>query len=119
LENTEILKKSLNLVGRFKTMRREMRSWIEGKGIMPAVFRALALWEYSTEEQARQQLVKALEKGNHPPGPYMLQYAINRRKQEIQWPFVYIPAIIHLLVSIHLIMEGLFSQKPWTLSVSV
>lgn len=50
-------------------MRTEMRGWIEGKGIMSAVFRALALWEYSTEEQARKQLVKALEKGNHPPGP--------------------------------------------------
>ena len=100
-------------------MRTEMRSWIEGKGIMSAVFRALALWEYSTEEQARKQLVKALEKGNHPAGPYILQYAINRRKQEIQWPFLYIPAIIHLLVSIHLIMEGLLSQKPWTLFVTV
>jgi hypothetical protein len=86
---------------------------------MSAVFRALALWEYSTEEQARQQLVKVIERGNHPPGPYILQYAINRRKQEIQWPFLYIPAIIHLLVSINLIMEGLLSQKPWTLSVSM
>ena len=83
-------------------MRPELRRWIEGKGLMSAVFRALALWEYSTEEQARQQLVKVIERGNHPPGPYILQYAINRRKQEIQWPFLYIPAIIHLLVSINL-----------------
>jgi len=100
-------------------MSKEVMSWIEGKGIIPAVIRALALWQHSTEEQAKQQLVKALEKGNRPPGPYMLQYAINRRKQEIHWPFLYIPAFIHLLVSLLLIMEGLISQKPWTLPIAV
>lgn len=100
-------------------MKKEVRSWIEGKGIIPTVFRALALWEYSTEEQARQQLMKVIERGNHTPGPYILQYAIDQRKKEIQWPFLYLPLFAHLLLSLFVIMGGLFSQKPWGLSVSV
>jgi hypothetical protein len=83
------------------------------------MFRALALWEYTTEEEARQQLLKVIEQGNHSPGPYMLQYAINLRKREIQWPFLYIPLFANLLLSISLIISGLHSPKPLQLPVSV
>jgi len=100
-------------------MKQKVRVWIEGKGIIPTVLRALSLWDYSTEEQARRQLEKVIERGNHPPGPYILQYAINRRKQEIQWPFLYIPLFTYLLISILLIMGGLSSQKPWQLFMSM
>ncbi|HWB93778.1 MAG TPA: hypothetical protein VG605_18090 [Puia sp.] len=73
-------------------MKKEVRIWIESKGITPTMFRA-ALWKYSTEEKAKQQLVKAIKGGNGIPGLYALQYAIDRRKMGIRWAWVYVPLL--------------------------
>jgi len=71
-----------------------MSTWIEGDGTVRTVFRKLVLWDYTSLESCKLQLVNAIEKKNTTPSPYLLDYAIIRRKGEIRWVSVVLPIII-------------------------
>jgi len=88
-----------------------MRAWFEVKGTVRIAIRTLALWEYYTEEQARQQLVKVIERETDATGPYVLQHAIDRRKKEIQWISIYIPFFLLSVESVLLVTSALFSHN--------
>jgi hypothetical protein len=68
-------------------MKKFVREWIEGSGAMQTRIRTLTNWAYPTEEQTKLQLLKVIEKKPGAYGPHTLQYAIDRRKREIQWDF--------------------------------
>jgi hypothetical protein len=100
-------------------MKRHTSTWIEGDGTVRTVFRTLALWAYSSEEKARLQLVKAMEGRENRPGVYTLQYAVHRRKKEIQWISVNIPLFYFLVLCVLLMAGGLSSLNPRHLYLSV
>ncbi len=70
-------------------MRKHASTWIEGDGTVRTVFRIMALWAYTSNEKAKLQLVRVIERKGDVPGPFILQYAIDRRKKEIQWISIY------------------------------
>ena len=72
-------------------MNKNVNSWIEGNGSLRAVFRNIILWEYTSPERSKLQLLRVTEKKN--PGPYLLQYAIDRCKAEVQWISLYLPLL--------------------------
>lgn len=72
-------------------MNKKVNSWIEGDGTVRTVVRSFALWNYSTQDRCKVQLVKAIEKENALTGPFLVQHVVDRRKNEIQWISLYIP----------------------------
>jgi hypothetical protein len=100
-------------------MKGHASTWIEGDGTVRTVFRTLALWAYSSEDKAKLQLVKVIERKNEKAGPFILQYAIDRRKKEIQWISLYMPLLALLFIGVLLVAAGLFSQNPRNLFISL
>jgi hypothetical protein len=100
-------------------MRKHASTWIEGNGTVRTVFRTMALWAYLSEERAKLQLVKVIERKNEKPGPFILQYAIDRRKKEIQWISLYLPLFALSILSVLLIAAGLSSQNQRNLNISL
>lgn len=84
-------------------MSKTANTWIEGNGTVRTVFRTLAFWEYASPEICKLQLLNAVEKENVLPGPYLLQYVLNRRMREIQWVSVYAPMVAFLIISLFII----------------
>ena len=74
-------------------MNKNVNTWIEGNGTVRTVFRNMALWEYASPERSKQQLLRAIEKEGAHPSAYLLQYAIDKRKSEIQWASLYLPVL--------------------------
>jgi hypothetical protein len=99
-------------------MRKHASTWIEGNGTVRTVFRTMALWAYLSEERAKLQLVRIIEK-NGKPGPFTLQYAIDRRKKEIQRISLYLPLFALSILSVLLIAAALSSQNPRNLNISL
>lgn len=100
-------------------MRERARKWIEGNGFVRTVFRMLAHWPYSDEQVAKQRLRKTIEWTNGLSGPHVLQYAIYRRKKEVQWVSVYLPLFISFIVGLTLIAAALVTQNPRDLYLSL
>ena len=100
-------------------MRKQASTWIEGNGTVRTVFRTIALWAYLSEERAKLQLVKVIERKGDAPGPFILQYSIDRRKREIQWLSLYLPLLTLSIPSLLLIAGGLSSQNPRNLYISL
>jgi hypothetical protein len=100
-------------------MKGHASTWIEGNGTVRTVFRTMALWAYLSEERAKLQLVKVIERKGDVTGPFTLQYAIDRRKKEIQWISLYLPLFTLSVISILLIAGGLSSQNPRNLYISL
>jgi hypothetical protein len=92
-------------------MKKFVREWVEGKGDMQTGIRKLTNWAYPTEEQTKLQLLKVIEKKPGAYGPHTLQYAIDRRKREIQWDFLYLPFLALSTPDILLLVGALFSQN--------
>jgi hypothetical protein len=84
-------------------MKKHASTWVEGDGTVRTVFRAMALWAYLSEGRAKLQLVKVIERKNEKPGPFILQYAIDRRKREIQWISLYMPLLALAFISVLLV----------------
>ena len=74
-------------------MNKIVNTWIEEKGTVRTVFRKISLWKYASSESCRLQLMDAIEKGGIPISPYVMQYAIEKRKVEVQWISVFLPLI--------------------------
>jgi hypothetical protein len=88
-------------------MSKNVNTWIEGNGTVRTVFRKLALYEYGTRDLSKLQLIRAVEKENQPLSTLTVQYAIDRRKKEIQWISLYIPLLafsVLLLVAFGAVM---------------
>lgn len=100
-------------------MKRHANTWIEGDGTVRTVFRTIALWAYSSEEKAKRQLIKVMAPKNDQSGPYTLQFAIDRRKKEIQWISLYLPLLVLAIISVLLIAAGLFFRNPRNLYLSL
>jgi hypothetical protein len=79
-------------------MNKNVNTWIEGNGTVRTVFRELALYEYGTRDLSKLQLISAVEKENQPLGTLTLQYAIDRRKKEIQWISLYLPLLTFIVL---------------------
>jgi hypothetical protein len=100
-------------------VKRHASTWIEGNGTVRTVFRTMALYAYSTEEKAKRQLMKVMVPKNDQSGPYTLQFAIDRRKREIQWISLYLPLLVLVIVGVLLVAAGLFSRNPRNLYLSL
>lgn len=68
--------------------------WIEGEGTVRTMFRKMSLWDYASKEKSKLQLLRAIEKGNTLPSLFLVQFAIDRRKNEIQWISLYFPLLM-------------------------
>jgi|GEM_PF-4389279 len=100
-------------------MKRNANTWIEGEGTVRTVFRKLALSEYCTIDRSRQQLLSAVEKRDGDIGTFVLQYAIDRRKLEIQWISLYLPLLAFACSAIFLLRGAMISTSPlhvWVVS---
>lgn len=93
-------------------MNKNVNTWIEGDGTVRTVIRKMALSEYCTLDRSRQQLLSAVEKENEFPGTFLLQYAINRRKLEIQWISLYLPLLAFACSAIFLLRGAMISPSP-------
>lgn len=100
-------------------MKGQTSTWIEGDGTVRTVFRTMALHAYSTEEKAKRQLMNVMVPKNDQSGPYTLQFAIDRRKKEIQWISLYLPLLVLVIVGVLLVAAGLFSRNPRNLYLSL
>jgi hypothetical protein len=100
-------------------MKGHASTWIEGDGTVRTVFRTMALWAYSSEEKAKRQLMKVMAAKNGQSGPYTLQFAIDRRKKEIQWISFYLPLLVLGIVGVLLVAAGIFSRIPRNLYLSL
>jgi hypothetical protein len=100
-------------------MKGHASTWIEGDGTVRTVFRTMALYAYSSEEKAKRQLMKVMVPKNNQSGPYTLQFAIDRRKKEIQWISLYLPLLVLVIVGVLLVAAGLFSRNPRNLYLSL
>lgn len=90
-------------------MNKNVITWIEGDGTVRTVFRKMALCEYITLERTKVQLLKAIGKGEDQTSPYLLRYAVDKRKMEIQWISLYLPILV-------MSMPVLFASKALLLS---
>jgi hypothetical protein len=77
-----------------------VNTWIEGNGTVRTMFRKLALYKYGTLELSKLQLINAVEKENQPLITLTIQYAIDRRKNEIQWVSLYMPLMVLMTFSL-------------------
>src|SRR5690349_17894362 len=92
-------------------MKKFVRDWIEGNGVMQTKIRTLTNWACHTEEQTKLQLLKVIEKKPGAYGPHTLQYAIDRRKREIQWGFLYLPLLAFSIPGLLLMVGAIISQN--------
>ena len=92
-------------------MKKFVRDWIEGNGVMQTKIRTLTNWACPTEEQTKLQLLKVIERRPGAYGPHTLQYAIDRRKREIQWGFLYLPILAFSIPGLLLLIGALISQN--------
>ncbi|HEY4286963.1 MAG TPA: hypothetical protein VGN00_07675 [Puia sp.] len=100
-------------------MNKNANTWIEGNGTVRTVFRQLALSDYCTQERSRLQLIKAIEKKEHISGSQLLDYAIFRRKSEIQWVSVYLPGVGFSATVLFLFHAGFTSANPMYMWLTV
>jgi len=92
-------------------MKKFVSEWIEGNGAMQTWIRTLTNWASPTEEQTKLQLLKVIERRPGAYGPHSLQYAIDRRKREIQWDFLYLPLLAFSIPGMLLMVGALISQN--------
>jgi len=92
-------------------MKKFVREWIEGNGVMQTKIRTLTNWACPTEEQTKLQLLKIIERRPGANGPHTLQYAIDGRKREIQWGFLYLPLLAFSIPGLLLMVGALISQN--------
>ena|SRR5260221_11515632 len=75
-------------------MNKNGNTWMEGNGTVRTVFRTMVLWEYASPEGSKQQLLRAIGKKEDQTSPYLLRYAVDKRKMEIQWISLYLPLLV-------------------------
>jgi hypothetical protein len=92
-------------------MNNNANTWIEGDGTVRTVLRKMALAEYCTIDRSRQQLLNAVGKDNEFLGTFLLQYAINRRKLEIQWISLYLPLLAFVCTAGFLLRGAIVSPS--------
>lgn len=69
-------------------------TWIEGVGTFRTLFRKLVLWDYASPNCCKRHLLLAVEKKKSNIGIYDIQFAVERRKREVQLIAHYIPLFI-------------------------
>ena len=72
-------------------MNKKFLTWMEGDGTIRTLLRKAALWDYASPERCKLRLSSAIEKKDSAPGPYLIQYAMDRRKKEVQIISHYLP----------------------------
>lgn len=75
-------------------MNKKLCAWIEGDGTFRTLFRKLALWDFASADRCKVQLLIAIEKEKMAVGTYGVQFAVERRKKEVQLLTHYLPLFI-------------------------
>lgn len=75
-------------------MKKKLCAWIEGDGTFRTLFRKLALWDFASADRCKVQLLIAIEKGKMAVGTFGVQFAVERRKKEVQLFTHYLPLFV-------------------------
>ncbi|HVU57733.1 MAG TPA: hypothetical protein VHD83_21875 [Puia sp.] len=81
-------------------MNKKLCAWIEGDGTFRMLFRKLALWDFASADRCKVQLLIAIEKEKMMMSANGVQFAVERRKKEVQLLTHYLPLFVVFMTSL-------------------